>query len=91
MLIEFYGQECSHCMAMRPLIEKLEKDLKVTFERYETWHNPENAHKQQEYDNGVCGGVPFYFNTESKAAICGEVDYETLKAWAEGKPGNIEL
>lgn len=91
MLIEFYGQECSHCATMRPLVERLEKELGVAFERYETWHNPDNAKKFQEYDNGICGGVPFYFNTESKAAICGEVDYETLKAWAEGKPGEEQV
>jgi thiol-disulfide isomerase/thioredoxin len=89
MLIEFYGQECGHCMTMMPLVEQIEKELGITIEKLETWHHPENAHKQEEYDKGICGGVPFFFNTETKAAICGEADYETLKAWASGGPGNV--
>ncbi len=84
MLIEFYGEECPHCRVMAPLVEKLKKEgFKIT--QYETWHNDENAKKQGEYDRGLCGGVPFFFNTESKEFICGSTEYENLKAWAEGK------
>ncbi len=82
MLIEFYGQECIHCMKMAPLIEKLEKETGLKLDRYETWHNEENAKKMEEYDKGVCGGVPFFINTETKETICGEVAYEELKKWA---------
>lgn len=84
MLLEFYGEECPHCRVMAPLVEKLEKEgFKV--QRYETWHNAENAKKQGEYDTGLCGGVPFFYNTESKEFICGSTEYKNLKLWAEGK------
>jgi thiol-disulfide isomerase/thioredoxin len=83
-LLEFYGKECPHCIRMAPLVERIEKEG-FAVERYETWHDKKNAEKLAEYDRGLCGGVPFYFNTESKKHICGETDYGSLRAWAEGK------
>jgi thiol-disulfide isomerase/thioredoxin len=82
MLIEFYGTECPHCEKMVPLIERLEKEAGVKIERFETWHNPDNAKKLSEHDDGTCGGVPFFVNTETGSKICGEVEYEDLKIWA---------
>lgn len=68
---------------MVPLVEKLEKESGLKVQTYETWHNEENAKKMGEYDEaGVCGGVPFFINTETKATICGEASYEELKKWA---------
>ena len=84
-LLEFYGTECSHCIKMRPLVEKLEKETGVTLEKYEVWHNEENARIMEGYDTGLCGGVPFFFNMDTKKFICGETDYEGLKDWAMGK------
>lgn len=81
--MEFYGQECVHCMRMAPLVEKLEKEQGVKVERYETWHNLDNAKKMVEQDkDGACGGVPFFINTETGKTICGEADYDELKNWA---------
>ncbi len=82
MLLEFYGEECPHCNLMRPLVEKFEKEEGVKVEQYETWHNEENAKKMREYDKGYCGGVPFFFNTDTEKYICGEASYEELKEWA---------
>lgn len=83
MLLEFYGTECPHCVRMEPLIKKLEKEAGVSVERYEVWHSEENARKMREYDtNGMCGGVPFFINTETGAVICGEAPYEEVKKWA---------
>lgn len=85
-LLEFYGKECPHCNRMHPLIERLEKELGVTVEKLETWHDEANEKKRQEQDkDGGCGGVPFFVNTESGAKICGAVEYETLKEWALSK------
>ncbi len=84
-LIEFYGTECSHCIEMQPLMEKLEKELKVKVERLEVWHNAKNARLLQQYDKGFCGGVPFFFNKKSGKWICGSTSYENLKKWATGK------
>ncbi|MBP6885916.1 MAG: hypothetical protein KBC02_01585 [Candidatus Pacebacteria bacterium] len=82
MLLEFYGTECGHCLAMNPLVERLEKEMGVSVEKIETWHNEENEAKRQQYDQGVCGGVPFFINTETGATLCGEVGYDALKSWA---------
>ena len=83
-LLNFYGEECPHCKHMDPLIAQLETELGVKVEKFETWHNKENDNKRAEYDNGFCGGVPFFVNTTSGGKLCGAVPYETLKAWAIG-------
>ena len=80
--MNFYGEECPHCHAMMPLIDKLEKETGVSVERLETWHDEKNAAKLAELDKNFCGGVPFFFNTESGKWICGEAGYDELKAWA---------
>ncbi|MEK7611875.1 MAG: thioredoxin domain-containing protein [Patescibacteria group bacterium] len=82
MLLEFYGRECPHCVTMAPLVDRLKSELHIEVGQYETWHNPENAKKMEEYDIGLCGGVPFFFNTETKKFICGSTSYDDLKEWA---------
>lgn len=80
MLLFFYGEECPHCHRMMPLLDRLEAEHGVKFERLETWHDAENARKLKEYDPGgeKCGGVPFFYNTNTQAFVCGEVPYEDL-------------
>jgi thiol-disulfide isomerase/thioredoxin len=84
-LLEFYGTECSHCIAMAPMIERLERELGVKIEKIEVWHNKQNEMLMTQYDRGYCGGVPFFYNETTKKWICGEADYSTLKKWALGK------
>ena len=84
-LLEFFGTECSHCNAMKPLVEKLEQEIGVKLDKFEVWHNEENAKKLEELDKGECGGVPFFINMKTGQKICGAVSYEQLKEWAEGK------
>lgn len=84
-LLEFYGEGCPHCTTMKPLVERLEKELGIEVGKFEVWDNKENAKEKEKYDSGLCGGVPFFFNTESEKFICGATDYDNLKAWAENK------
>ncbi len=83
--MEFYGETCPHCIAMKPKVERLEKELGIEIEKREVWNDPSNAEAMKELDKGMCGGVPFFINTESNQFICGATDYKTLKAWAEGE------
>lgn len=85
MLLEFYGEECPHCVRMHHLVDRLEKEEGIKIEKFEVWHNEENRKKIAEYDTKLCGGVPFFFNTLSKKYICGEATYEELKEWALSK------
>jgi len=78
----FYGTECPHCHVMVPLVERLEKETGVRVERLEVWHNEENAKLVETFDKGLCGGVPFFFNTKTRAFVCGEASYDELKKWA---------
>ena len=81
----YYGQECPHCHTMMPLVEQLEQKLNVEVIKKEAWHNAENAKEEQKHDKNRCGGVPFFYNTESTKWICGEADYKDLERWATGK------
>ena len=84
-LLEFYGDTCPHCITMKPMIAKVEKALGVIFEKFEVWDNADNAKKLEEIDKGLCGGVPFFYNTVSKHYICGSCDETALKALINGR------
>ncbi len=83
-LLDFYGAECPHCISMMPIIDKLISEG-FDIEKLETWHNEENADRLQKYDRGLCGGVPFFYNTDSKQWICGATDETQLRKWAKGE------
>lgn len=84
-LLMFTGTECAHCHEMEPLVEKLEKEAKLTVTRVEVWHSAENMKLLQQLDKGFCGGVPFFFNKKTGKWLCGSTNYEELKKWALGQ------
>ncbi len=89
-LYEFYGDECPHCVAMKDKVENLQKNEDVDVEQLEVWHDQENAEKKAEFDQDddgseLCGGVPFFYNTETEEWICGETSYDDLVSWANGE------
>ena len=84
-LLMFYGTECPHCHEMDPLVEKLEKELKLKVKKLEVWHNEANLRKMKEVDKSRCTGVPYFYNEATGESICGAVDYPVLKKWAQGK------
>ncbi len=87
-LLMFHGRECPHCRKMMPLVEKLEGETDVRFEKYEIWHDEKNADLMRSYKSIItpkCGGqlrVPTFINTETSDVMCGEVEYDQLKDWA---------
>jgi thiol-disulfide isomerase/thioredoxin len=81
-LKSFYGKECPHCITMEPLIVQLQKETGVEVDRLEVWHDDANMKILEGYDKGVCGGVPYFYNTETGKSICGEATVDELKAWA---------
>lgn len=81
-LYMFYGTECVHCHHMFPLVEKLEKELKIKIDKLEVWHDSKNRKIMEKYNKLRCTGVPFFYNEKSGKYICGAVPYDELKAWA---------
>jgi len=67
---------------MVPLVERLEQEEGLNVAKIEVWHHEANAQIMKEYDKGLCGGVPFFFNKKTGKWICGETEYEGLKKWA---------
>lgn len=43
------------------------------------------------YDQGSCGTVPFFINTETDRIICEETSYEELKQWASLPAAGVDL
>lgn len=82
-LMMFYGTECPHCHRMMPLVDRLEREAKISVARLEVWHDEKNYRVMENYDKDHCGGVPFFFNVKTGAWLCGEVPYEKLAAWAK--------
>jgi len=70
---------------MHELVERLGKEEGVKVESLEVWHNKENEKRLLELDKDFCGGVPFFFNSQTQKWICGEASYAELKDWAQGK------
>ncbi len=84
-LVEYYGTECHFCIQVAPLVEQLEKELKIKIEKKECWHNAKNQAEFQKDAAGKCGGVPFFLNRKTGKFICGAASFDKLKAWAQGK------
>jgi thiol-disulfide isomerase/thioredoxin len=87
-LIMFHGRECPHCRAMMPIVDRLIAEAGTAVDKQEVWHDEANADRMRSYKSVLspkCGGqlrVPAFINIETNDALCGEVPYETLKAWA---------
>lgn len=87
-LLMFHGRECPHCKKMMPLVEKLEQETGVLFDKREIWHEEKNADLMRSYRPIIaakCGGqlkVPTFLNLDASDAVCGEMDYDKLKDWA---------
>lgn len=82
-LLMFTGTECTHCHEMYPFVDRLMDEESLEVQKVEVWHNAENAAYLEELDAGKCGGVPFFYNKNSKQWICGNTSYEKLLEWAK--------
>ena len=83
-LLMFYGTECVHCHEMLPLLDRLEEEEHLVVKKIETWHNSKNTELLRTLDTIECGGVPFFYNENTKKTLCGAVPFERLKKWALG-------
>ena len=81
-LIMFHGRDCLHCRNMDPVVARLEKETGLKITKLEVWNDEKNAELLRKTDQGMCNGVPFFWNSKTKKWFCGEADYETLKDWA---------
>lgn len=86
--IFFYGTDCPHCDAMRPLIAKLAFETGVVLDERDVWKNQGHFRAYENYQDSVkkhdpeCDGLPFFYDTKTSEYLCGEVSYRKLKAWA---------
>ena len=87
-LLMFHGQECPFCRKMMPLVERLERETSIRFDRREVWHDEANAELMRSYAEAItskCGKqlrVPTFVNPETRDVLCGSVEYEKLRDWA---------
>lgn len=91
-IIFFHGQDCPHCARMRPVVDKLEKELKIKIKRLEVWYNEKNADIMRKYskiiaeasDDGTLG-VPAFVDVKNNECLIGEQDEKDLKKWLTEK------
>jgi hypothetical protein len=75
---------------MMPIVQELEKNLDLKIDKREVWQDEANHKLMQKYSDileKACEGmlgVPTFYNTQSKQALCGEQTLENLKIWALG-------
>lgn len=83
--VEFYGAECPHCLKMIPIIEQVENETGVTFQKLEVWHNDTNRNIMLDYHakdiERDCGflGVPAFVSIKTNKSVCGEMSSDQLK------------
>ena len=83
-LLYFYGKECGFTKKVEPSVSELESKLGKRLNRLETWHIQENQSRYSEVGGDKsCGGVPFFYNIETKESVCGARGIEILEAWAK--------
>lgn len=86
-LLFFIGTDCPHCEAMKPLVEKLEREMGITLHVQDIWVDKASEKLLDGYRTPDCDGLPYFYNTETGVSLCGEVSYKLLLAWAMG--GNV--
>jgi thiol-disulfide isomerase/thioredoxin len=82
--VEFYGEECPHCIRMKPIVATVEQESGITFQKLEVWHNETNQKTMTLHADDIerdCGmmGVPAFYAVKTGKAICGEVSADKLK------------
>ncbi len=96
-VIEFYGENCPHCMSMKPIVAEIESKTGTEIEKLEVWNNKENARKMESYSDIIseaCGGfpgVPSFVNVTTKQALCGAHDKKDIIELMQGADckGNV--
>jgi len=86
--VEFYGSECPHCKNMVPIVEQVENETGVYFERLEVWHNDTNRAEYLKHMDSVMRDcnlqhegivVPTFMSMKNNKSVCGEQTVEKLK------------
>ena len=78
-LLEFYGEECPHCLDMHKLVVKLEKGKGIKVETLEVWHNEENEKRLLELDKDLCRGYRFSIILKIKNLFMEKLLIKSLK------------
>uniref|UniRef100_A0A0G4FCH4 Thioredoxin domain-containing protein n=1 Tax=Chromera velia CCMP2878 TaxID=1169474 RepID=A0A0G4FCH4_9ALVE len=85
-LFQFYSSTCERCEEMRPVVRRVETELKVKFKKLEVQRDVANAELLRIIDrDSRCGGIPYFFNRKSHQWICGATTFENLRDLADGK------
>jgi len=81
-LLQFKGRGDDYCAMMEPLKDRLFEEHGVRIRCFEVWQDTKNLELLRIFDNGRCGGVPFFYNKRTKRWICGATTYDNLRKWA---------
>ena len=82
-LLMFYGNRCPMTKKADLIRVKVEEKLQTTITRLEVYESEENLQRYKDV-GGLqhCGGVPFFYNTETESSVCGVREEAITTAWA---------
>lgn len=75
---------------MEPLLFKLAFETGIVCDRRDVWSSEKDYRLLENYQlplqkhDPLCEGLPFFYDTDRKTYLCGQVSYKKLQAWAEG-------
>ncbi|CAM9330868.1 unnamed protein product [Ectocarpus sp. 6 AP-2014] len=82
-LLEFHGEQCDHCEAMKPLFRRLFLETRLVVKRHMVWEDTANFRLMSIYDlKSRCRGLPFFYNRRTGETICGATTWSNFKNWA---------
>ena len=89
-IIFFHGEDCPHCARMRPIVDKLEKELGCKIKRLEVWYDEKNAKEMRKYSDIILSAgeglaVPAFVDVKNKECLVGEQEEKDLKKWLKEK------
>ena len=88
-LIEFVSDGSDHCEQMKPVVERLEKDLRTTVRVVNINRRSEFAELFECVGGNECGSLPFFYNRRTAQAVCGATPYTNLRKLATGDPMHL--
>ena len=80
--VEFYGVECDYSLNMVPIVQQVEAQKGIEFERLEVWFNETNQRIYMSFAENIerdCDIpretilTPVFYSTKTNKAICGQI------------------
>lgn len=88
-ILEFISDDNEQCDAMKPVVDRLEKDFNIKVRRLNISRRPDLLPLFEAVGGNEGGNLPFYYNRRTAQAICGATPYSNLKRLVMGATNHL--